>query len=73
MICHGDAEAGRLLILSWLGAGLLHSSCDWLVTFDIVIEHGLLVDGTGAAGLPADVGISRNRIAAIGDLDAALA
>jgi len=39
--------------------------------FDIVIENGLLVDGTGAAGRRADVGISEARIAAIGDLAAA--
>jgi len=41
------------------------------VTFDIVIENGLLVDGTGAAGQSTDVGISRDRIAALGDLKAA--
>lgn len=36
--------------------------------FDIVIENGLLVDGTGATGRRADVGISGTQIAAIGDL-----
>lgn len=41
------------------------------MTFDIVIENGLLVDGTGAPGRRADVGISGDRIAAVGDLAAA--
>jgi N-acyl-D-aspartate/D-glutamate deacylase len=38
------------------------------MVFDIVIENGLMVDGTGAAGRRADVGISGAQIAAIGDL-----
>jgi N-acyl-D-amino-acid deacylase len=39
--------------------------------FDIVIESGLVVDGTGAPGRRADVGIAKDRIAVIGDLKAA--
>jgi N-acyl-D-amino-acid deacylase len=38
------------------------------MTFDILIENGLVVDGTGAPGRRADVGILKTRIAAIGDL-----
>lgn len=41
--------------------------------FDLVIENGLLVDGTGAAGRRADVGLTGKRIAAIGDLTGAAA
>ena len=41
------------------------------MTFDIVIENGLVVDGTGAPGRRADVGIVKTRIAAIGDLKSA--
>ncbi len=43
--------------------------------FDIIIRNGLVVDGSGAAGITADVGILGDRIEAIGDLansDAAL-
>jgi len=33
--------------------------------YDILIRNGLVIDGSGAAGLRADVGINGNRIAAI--------
>ena len=36
--------------------------------FDIIIEHGRVVDGTGAPWYSADVGIRAGRIAAIGQL-----
>ena len=36
--------------------------------FDIVIEHGLLVDGTGQRPRQGDIGIADQRIAALGDL-----
>jgi N-acyl-D-amino-acid deacylase len=41
--------------------------------FDIVLEHGRVVDGTGAPWFEADVGIAGDRIAAVGRLDAAAA
>ncbi|MDX1395847.1 MAG: D-aminoacylase [Gemmatimonadota bacterium] len=41
--------------------------------FDVVIRGGILVDGTGAAARPADVGIRGDRIAAVGDLGGATA
>ena len=41
------------------------------MTFDLIIENGVVVDGTGAPGRRADVGIMKARIAAIGDLAAA--
>jgi N-acyl-D-amino-acid deacylase len=40
------------------------------MAFDLLIRGGLLIDGSGAAARPADVGISGDRIAAIGDLSA---
>ena len=40
---------------------------------DIVIRHGMLVDGTGGPQRPADVAISGDRVAAVGDLGAAVA
>ena len=41
--------------------------------FDILIYGGEIVDGTGAAGFMADIGISGDRIVAIGQLGDALA
>jgi N-acyl-D-aspartate/D-glutamate deacylase len=38
--------------------------------YDILIRNGLVVDGTGAPGLIADIAIANGRIAAIGDLAA---
>lgn len=36
--------------------------------FDILITHGSLIDGTGAPARPADLGITRDQITQIGDL-----
>jgi N-acyl-D-aspartate/D-glutamate deacylase len=40
------------------------------MAFDLVVRNGTLVDGTGAPGRPADVGIEGDRITAVGDLAA---
>jgi N-acyl-D-amino-acid deacylase len=39
--------------------------------YELVIANGMVVDGTGAAGYRADLGLEYGRIAAIGDLQAA--
>ena len=36
--------------------------------YDLVISNGQVVDGTGAAGYSADIGIKGDRISAVGDL-----
>ena len=36
--------------------------------YDLIIEGGTLIDGSGAPGSTADIGVSGDRIAAIGDL-----
>src|SRR5579862_5482762 len=41
--------------------------------YDVIIEHGRVVDGTGAPWFAADVGIRAGRVAAIGRLDKATA
>ncbi|TMC62915.1 MAG: D-aminoacylase [Chloroflexi bacterium] len=41
-----------------------------MATFDLLVRGGLLVDGTGAPGRPADVGVRGDRIAAVGNLGA---
>jgi N-acyl-D-amino-acid deacylase len=41
--------------------------------FDLILEHGHVVDGTGSPWYAADVGIRDGRIAAIGNLASAAA
>lgn len=41
--------------------------------YDLILRGGLVLDGTGASALRADVGISGSRIARIGDLSSASA
>jgi N-acyl-D-amino-acid deacylase len=43
------------------------------VEFDLLIRGGLVVDGSGAPGQVADVGVRGERIAAVGDLAGAVA
>lgn len=40
------------------------------MAFDLVIRGGTLYDGTGTPGRPADVGVTGDRITAVGDLTA---
>ena len=42
-------------------------------TLDLVLRGGTVIDGTGAPGITADVGIRDDRIEAVGDLDGAAA
>ena len=37
---------------------------------DLVIRHGTVYDGTGAAGVSADVGVRDDRIVAVGTIAA---
>lgn len=50
---------------------LLLSACTPQANYDIVIENGSLVDGSGSPARDADVGILDGKIAAIGDLASA--
>jgi len=63
-------RAARLLTLSTLGllAGCATVRQDATTPYDVVIENGRIVDGTGSPWYAADVGIRAGRIAAIGHL-----
>jgi N-acyl-D-amino-acid deacylase len=79
----------RLLLATLFGLGFLLTACKYepadnvaseepaavpeVVTYDTIIRHGRVVDGSGQPGQQADVGIRGDRIAAIGDLSAATA
>jgi N-acyl-D-aspartate/D-glutamate deacylase len=55
-----------------LGIALaLLGACSPQPSYDLVIEHGSLVDGSGSPAREADVGILDGKIAAIGDLASA--
>jgi len=49
-------------------APLLLAGCTPASKYDVVIRHGTVYDGTGAAGKVGDVAILDDRIAAMGDL-----
>jgi N-acyl-D-amino-acid deacylase len=43
------------------------------LSVDLIIRNGTVIDGTGAAGARADVGVNRGKIEAVGDLSQARA
>jgi len=45
--------------------------CSGTLTYDVIIENGILVDGTGGARYKSDVGVRGGKIAKIGDLSKA--
>ena len=65
------AQGGLLLAAIVLGATA--AARDLPAAYDVIIEHGRVVDGTGAPWYAADVGVRAGRIAAIGRLDSASA
>ncbi len=56
-----------LAALAWASPGAAED------TFDLLVRHGLVVDGSGADGFEADVGIRDGRIVRVGDLSDATA
>lgn len=46
------------------------AGCTKAPKYDVVIRHGTIYDGTGAAGKTGDVAILDDRVAAVGDLSA---
>jgi len=81
--------SNRILLAAAFGLGLLLAGCRYepadnlaskepaaapdVATYDTIIRHGLVVDGSGKPGRLADVGIRGDRIETIGDLAAATA
>ncbi|MFI4889064.1 MAG: amidohydrolase family protein [Steroidobacterales bacterium] len=65
-----------LSFLLWLPGACLapaHAGQRAAADYDLIIEHGRIVDGTGAPWYAADLGVRAGRIAAIGRLDKATA
>jgi N-acyl-D-amino-acid deacylase len=63
-----------LAFLLTLTAGLIGGSCGPAPqSFDAIIRNGTVYDGSGEPGVVADVGITGDRVAAIGDLGRATA
>ena len=56
----------RLLFLALLAGTVAHGQGQ---SFDIIINNGTVIDGSGNPRYGADVGIRNGFIAAIGDLD----
>ena len=56
------------LVVAAALTSLLAAGCTKPANYDVVIRHGTIYDGTGAAGRLADVAILDDRIAAVGDL-----
>jgi dihydroorotase/N-acyl-D-amino-acid deacylase len=70
------AAFGLAMLSAALGqgaAGADRNAPQGAVPFDLVIEHGHVIDGTGAPWYAADIGLRGGRIAAIGRLDRAAA
>ncbi|HCR53118.1 MAG TPA: hypothetical protein DIW27_01785, partial [Cytophagales bacterium] len=58
-------------LLSILLCSILISACNQN-RYDVIIRNALVVDGSGAVGYQADVGINADTIAIIGDLSKAV-
>jgi dihydroorotase/N-acyl-D-amino-acid deacylase len=58
--------AAGLLLLTWIAPVLC--GADESEPYDLLIRGAQVIDGSGAAGAVADVGIRKGRIAAVGDL-----
>lgn len=67
----GRPRSAALLLLAVVS--LSAGAADAADAYDVIIQHGHIIDGTGSPWYAADVGIKDGRIAAIGDLSGARA
>ena len=58
----------RRLVVAW--SLFAASACAPAPDYDLVLEGGLVYDGSGSEGVQADVALKNGRIVAVGDLDA---
>ncbi len=67
----------RMLKLATMTTVLATAACALqggkLAPYDVLIRDGVVYDGSGAEGRPADVGIRGDRVVAVGDLTGAVA
>ena len=61
----------RILSAAWLVVLGLTAGCAQPPQYDVVIRHGTVYDGTGAAGVVEDLAIAGDRVVALGDLSRA--
>ena len=66
--CRVGIVAAVMILATTASAAQAQSNARGGSQFDIVIEHGHIIDGTGSPWYAADVGIRDGRIAAIGQL-----
>src|SRR5258708_14907072 len=57
-----------LVIMTTLLPFKLSSNTTAATDYDLLIKHGRIIDGTGAASVIGDIGIKNERIAKIGNL-----
>ena len=69
----GKGPERGVLVLFMLVLLTVATGCSREAPYDLILEGGRLVDGSGAQAFEADLAISGGRIAAIGDLAAARA
>ena len=80
MVGNKNAWAGAMRCVAALSGLSLALGGSWslgadraLPNYDLIIEHGRIIDGTGAPWFAADVGVRAGRVAAIGQLHEAKA
>jgi N-acyl-D-amino-acid deacylase len=73
LIRHGVFGGGAVLALLLICSACCFGRAAAASDYDLIIEHGRVVDGTGAPWYAADIGIRSGRIVAIGRLDKAAA
>ena len=71
--CGVPGGGRRCSVLRWRPFGARAGTRAAQHRFDLIIEHGRVIDGTGAPWYAADIGIRAGRIAAIGRLGRAKA